>query len=144
MHAWDQHEHEPDAAYARFLAYRNLGPSRSLDKAYRASQGAEKRQAPGQWHKDSVAYQWVARATAWDIDNLKTHGERIVLNYVASLDSIADKLQAYLSNETTTIDNWRDAEAALAILGKIITGNAAAELYHTRRDTATADTDSAE
>src|SRR5262249_28786381 len=31
---WDQQPDEPDAAYSRFLMYRNLGPARTLDAAF--------------------------------------------------------------------------------------------------------------
>jgi len=71
---WEQLSGEPDAAYTRFLIYRNLGPARSLDAAYRAFVGssATKRaktqaKANGQWTKDSAQWNWDERARAWDI-----------------------------------------------------------------------------
>lgn len=35
--AWEQLPDEPDSAYARFLMYRNLGPARSIDAAFKTT-----------------------------------------------------------------------------------------------------------
>ena len=68
---WEQLDDEPDAAYARFLVYLELGQSRSVDGAYRAGneapKGTKKARASGQWKRDSAAFGWKARAKAWDI-----------------------------------------------------------------------------
>jgi hypothetical protein len=67
----DSPERLPDesaAAYARFLAYRNLGPARTLDAAYRAfrgvPEGSKRCRRPGQWQRESVQFNWAARALA--------------------------------------------------------------------------------
>jgi hypothetical protein len=56
---WDQQPDEPGRCYARFLLFRNMGPSRSVEAAYRlvarAKEG-EKRRAPGAWHRASQTY----------------------------------------------------------------------------------------
>jgi hypothetical protein len=41
-HPWDQQSGEPDNVYARFLFYRSLGPSRSMDMVYRLLHPAKK------------------------------------------------------------------------------------------------------
>lgn len=68
---WEQLSDEPNEAYARFLIYRNLGASRSLDAAYliagpTATKRNKTQRANGQWTKDSAAYKWRDRASNWD------------------------------------------------------------------------------
>lgn len=70
---WDQLENEPDAAYTRFLVYRNLGPTRSIEKAYlafTASNRVKSRRASGQWLNDSSTYNWQERSSKWDASQL--------------------------------------------------------------------------
>jgi len=71
---WEQLPGEPDTAYVRFLIYRDLGPSRSIDSAYAAATAGSApngtkahRRANGQWKHDSAEYHWPERARAWDI-----------------------------------------------------------------------------
>lgn len=65
---WDQLLDESARAYACFLVYRDLGPDRSLDKAFTRAQEAQEgtRKAPGCWHQWSGKYRWPERAQAWD------------------------------------------------------------------------------
>lgn len=70
MNAWDKRESESDEAYVRFLVYRNLGPARSIDKAYAATNRSKAKRASGQWNEDSITHEWTKRAVAWDIAQL--------------------------------------------------------------------------
>lgn len=64
---WEQRDAESSAAFAAFLAYRNLGPGRSLSKAWEASKGDRKGiGVPGQWRQWSVTHRWIDRSRAWD------------------------------------------------------------------------------
>src|SRR5258707_13385220 len=84
---WSQREGEPDGAYARFLVYCHLGPSRSIDAAYQTVAGAakgSKRRAPGQWFRDSQQWEWHRRAEAWDIFHLRQAGAPGVAEVVAA------------------------------------------------------------
>jgi hypothetical protein len=123
---WDQCEGESDAAYARFLIYRNLGPSRSLDLAYRtvqegqdgAPEGAERR-APGRWHNDSRTFAWVERARAWDIAMLAEHGQDAVLAFVGCLKQAAVKVLRSLDRLDGPAD-WKTAMESLNVLSSLI------------------------
>jgi hypothetical protein len=72
--AWErQAEHgESASAYAHFCYFRDLGPSRSRDAAFRAflaDQGREvagTEQAPGRWTRECSRWGWVERAGTWD------------------------------------------------------------------------------
>jgi hypothetical protein len=88
-HLWDRQKGESPAAYARFLCYRNLGPARSLEDAYRrylssskgqgdatgetageggdsaeAGKGRKRPVVPGSWKRECSRYGWPARAAA--------------------------------------------------------------------------------
>jgi hypothetical protein len=71
-HPWLKRPEESTEAYQAFTIYLLLPmSSRSLDEAYtvfKAYQGGikEDKRANGQWRKNSVAYQWVERAKAYD------------------------------------------------------------------------------
>lgn len=76
MNAWDKRESESDEAYVRFLIYRNLGPSRSIERAaivaFSTIETKRKKTKPStsQWEKDSATHEWRQRAVAWDIAQL--------------------------------------------------------------------------
>jgi len=115
---------EPEAAFRRFLAYRNLGPSRTLDAAYRAFPGVKKGvkrcRAPGQWQRDSVAFHWPARALAWDVSVLAQKGQAIVVRFVDALEFATTKALTALALETTKPTDWAEALKALDIIGSFV------------------------
>src|SRR4051812_42744623 len=80
LHSWAQQPVESDAAYARFLIYRNLGPERSLRSAFVAAMGGPQKAAkrlqrlPGHWMRDSQRWNWTQRAKCWDVWTLKEEG----------------------------------------------------------------------
>lgn len=77
---WDRQPGESSRAFAAFVAYRDLGPSRSIDSAWRAAQtkqAAKKRQkggrsaarrADGRFSAWCKKWRWVERAELWDAD----------------------------------------------------------------------------
>jgi hypothetical protein len=74
LHPWDRQENEPKATYVRFLLYRDLGPTRTVEAAYEkflgekaAGKSGETLSVSGQWWKDCSTYNWTDRAQAWDI-----------------------------------------------------------------------------
>jgi hypothetical protein len=74
---WDQLEGESNEAYARFLVYRNLGPTRSVLLAYAAlrpdapeSKKKQTRSASRIWWDNYRAFHWKDRAAAWDVAQL--------------------------------------------------------------------------
>ena len=71
-HPWDRLPGETGTQYAHFLAYRDLGPSRSIRRAYRRTrprleghpQGG-KREVPGSFWALAARHRWKERAGAW-------------------------------------------------------------------------------
>jgi hypothetical protein len=62
---WERLEGESDRAFARFCAYRDLGPERSLAKLGQAHNG-EDGWSRASLHELSEQWRWSARASAWD------------------------------------------------------------------------------
>lgn len=71
---WDRQKSESHQAFHGFAHYRDMGPERSRDKAFREhlvrclGRKETIRQAPGRWTRWSVQWQWSARANAYDDD----------------------------------------------------------------------------
>ena len=66
---WEIQPSEPPRWYARFEAYRRLGPTRSIERVFEAEvdAGAVNGRRPGQaWYKAAREWQWAERAEAWD------------------------------------------------------------------------------
>lgn len=68
---WERRKQESGKAYVAFLAYRDLGPDRSLDKAYASQTGQELngRRASRHWSQWAKDFDWVRRAEHWDVHN---------------------------------------------------------------------------
>jgi hypothetical protein len=127
---WERQDGEPEAAYFRFLCYRNLGPGRSLAKAAElytrqcggrgaAKKGTRKATSPGRWHVESSRWDWVARARAWDCHVLAEHGIDAVLLFVDAVRNAALKVREALD----WLDgpaNWKEAMETLRLLGTLI------------------------
>jgi hypothetical protein len=76
---WDQQEGEPDIAFGHFLTYLYAGPERRLAGVKKG----KKRQMPsGYIGTLSAQWHWPARARAWDISQMRTHGHDVVLSFV--------------------------------------------------------------
>lgn len=125
---------EPEAAYARFLVYRSMGPSRSLERAYQlATNSKEPQQVSGQWTSDSTRWEWVRRANEWDIHNLLTQSERAATLYASAVERYAERVFDALASA-----EFKDGDSltrAIDLLAKIFPGEALAALVASRADT---------
>lgn len=134
---WDRMDDESSAAYARFLVYRNLGPSRSVDKAYKsiAPKRVKSRRASGQWDSDSAQYNWEERAHAWDIENLTEVGQRVVVKFVDVLELAAQQLLESILSGRIKPKTWAEVTQAINVLGNFVP----AETVQKIRDIANSD-----
>jgi hypothetical protein len=136
---WDQQPGEPDEAYIHFLTYRNYGPGRSIDKAFRSTltsgQIAKKVSLTGhgRWGANCSRYHWVERVHAWDIANLKLAGERTVVRFVGALDLMADRILQAFENEKLKPKTWSQLENAVDLLGSFISAETVAQIRDTAR-----------
>lgn len=123
---WDQLPNEPDRAYARFLVYRNLGPLRSVAKAYNQAveiETAQKRQktsASGAWSENSNTYRWAERAAAWDVAMLSEVGQGAVVAFVQALQAYAQIVLGELTSGRLKPKDFRQLTEALGVLGGFI------------------------
>jgi hypothetical protein len=139
---WHQRPGEPDAAYNRFLIYRNLGPGRSVLDAYRstlrgngtgAGKGRKKQRIPGQWGEDCAAFHWVARATSWDRAMLARHGRQAVIAFVQALCDAATKTVRVIT-ELKGPQDWSQVIETVNTLGSHIDPETIKVLFaHPRR-----------
>ena len=63
---WERREGESVAADRAFCVYLDLGPGRSLQKAYQADKGSTSVKVSGRWRAWSAMNDWVERARAYD------------------------------------------------------------------------------
>ena len=117
---WDQLPNEPLTSYRRFLVYRNLGPGRSLDRAYEAIKGSKK-QPSGYFAKISGKFDWERRATAWDIENMADQGARTAVNFVKTLEILAAKAILDAMKPEREIRNVDQLLDVLNVIGNFIT-----------------------
>lgn len=67
--SWDRLPDEPANWHRRFLIYRDIGPGRKLEEAFRRTAAEEKLQGQrpgGAWREAAERYRWRERAEAWD------------------------------------------------------------------------------
>lgn len=72
---WERQADEPPEWFARFRIYRDLGPDRSMEAAWRlwnearpATERSNAKRAPSGWVGRSKRHDWRERAAAWDVD----------------------------------------------------------------------------
>lgn len=116
---WERRPGETAKAYAAFCVYRDLGPSRSLEKAAQAM-GYKSRKNFSVWHSK---HEWVKRAEAYDeyLERRKREehekailemAERHARLAVAFQQKIAQRIQMIDPNELTPQDLARWLEIA--------------------------------
>lgn len=117
---WDQLPDEPDKAYACFLVYRDLGPGRSIDKAYQSVSKSSKGRN-GQWLYYSSVYHWPERASSWDVAMLSQYGADTVVNWVKSLAKLSELAFAKVSSGDVEIRNLSQLLDVINVLGNFVT-----------------------
>lgn len=120
--AWEQREGEPNEAYARFLVYRNLGVTRTLDRAYRAFVGNRRKSSErsGTWQENATRFNWSERASDWDIDYLVSSGRDAAIAFVNALEKLAVKSLSALEDDKMQPKDWKQVLEAVNIIGSFI------------------------
>jgi|ERR1700674_3408463 len=153
---------ESPRAYRAFCIYRDLGPDRSLDQAWKrfcaASDPAKYRgsaRRPGHWAAWSQKYQWVERAEGYDDfieeENRSAAAERRrklhearskfqseeqqrIENQVRNADAVLDKMGTAPLNEVIQIT--KDGNKTTTTKIKAVNARGMAALLKSRNDTA--------
>ena len=120
---WDMQPGETLEGYSRFLAYRNIGPSRTLVQAEQVHGGTAKRKKTpsGHWTDESAAFRWRERATQWDIFHLREVAPELVTAWLAALMTIARKTLEKLTSQTCKPKTFRDCVAVIGVLSQYLT-----------------------
>lgn len=126
MADWEQLEGEKTQHYSWFLIYRNLGPSRSLERAYRAMKGDDQLTVPGNWANLSVRYRWPERAHAYDLATINEAGTRVVTLFVEAMGELA--AQAVQALRRHPPSNYAEAMRALEALATLVPAEAVAHV----------------
>lgn len=142
MSEWERLTDETEESYVRFLVYRNLGPMRSLDIAYKQFCNAHNRSkspqyASGQWKDDCAKYSWVSRARAWDIYNLTESGKETFVKFLATLNALVTK--AYQTIQNSKELNPDTVIRALDVIAKCFPPETVQALLMVARDTGNKD-----
>ena len=105
---WERYPDEPSFWYQRFLTYRDIGPQRTLSRAYRNwLQDVEHKEIlpgepapalPADWRRFSYVWDWKSRAQAWDDYNFQREAHiREELYRDALRNDIEESLEGYNS-----------------------------------------------
>lgn len=73
MPPWERQPNESARAYSAFCTYRNLGPKRSVLRAWRLRTGCEKAAVPGNWNYWRAEHDWKKRAETYDAEMERHH-----------------------------------------------------------------------
>ena len=119
---WDQLDNEPDRAYARFLVYLHLGPSRSIDRAFHVASKRTTGRAGGAWSADSTMYNWPSRATAYDINVLAPKlGTEVVINWSIAAGELSKQLLDEIREGKLRPRNFDQVLELFNVLSSLIT-----------------------
>jgi hypothetical protein len=127
---WLRQQGEPEAAYARFLIYRNLGPARSVRAAYLEHAGAaegRERQIPGSWQRECARWSWVSRAESWDCHVFTTAGEQAVVALVHAFRDLGRACVRRMAGRAPK--TWDELLRSLEFLARVIPKESIAGLH---------------
>lgn len=126
---WDKLTTESDEDYARFLMYRNLGPTRSVRECYfRYLQEYDNYQGrkngvrpPNSWQLQCRRNFWIERAAAWDVRNLSHYGQKIVALHSEAIAAIARKNLRAARRLNVGQKGWSDLQASIRTVAEYLT-----------------------
>ncbi len=118
---WERQPGEHRVAYANFVAYRDMGPARSLSKTSDLIGKSR-----GTLQEQSAHYRWVARAEAWDRhqENERRHEQRRAVReaaerHAAVAGAMLGKVVGRLQNLDTTALSPRDLAYWVEVATKV-------------------------
>jgi hypothetical protein len=127
MRPWEKRDGETARAYAAFLAYRDMGPERSVVGAYRVMAGREKAvRPPGYWKGWAERHSWTFRADQFDAhllhladSELKRRVGAKMSQWGALVDGLLAAVAKELRRRIAMLDREDLDERAISSLGSI-------------------------
>ena len=134
--SWEQREDESDISFDRFTYYLNLGPTRSVDKAWhawrltgtKAAPSSAERRADGAWFQDSAAHNWRARAREYDAHKFRTTNSAVLQRFTENLHDLAKGVGVALEDIRPT--TFKEICYAIRLLSRIIPQETVSVLLH--------------
>ncbi len=124
---WEQLEGESSEAYARFLAYRNLGPIRTVILAYAAfrpvtpkSKNKPTLSAPRVWWDNYRVLEWRDRAAAWDVSQMANAVPEAATTIFKLMGETARACLAQVANGNIKPQSFEELKDMVVILGNFI------------------------
>jgi hypothetical protein len=117
MQLWDQQLGESPQAFGAFVCFRDLGPRRTIDAAYRQAHPRRKAgaRASGPWRGWAKLHRWAERAAAFDARDAAT--AQAVHDHIIA-DVAADRAAQIIEFQRTEFDLARRlGEVAMEMLG---------------------------
>ena len=120
--SWERLPDELGRWFARFERYRLLGPTRSIEAAWRSETGAAKgskgKRPTRHWYAMAKACSWRERAEAWDATVFAESGRECVLEFMRTITTATRQANAgMLRNRPKT---WSQLLQTLNFLAKVI------------------------
>ncbi len=135
--AWDQRAGESNLWHKRFSLYLLMGPTRSLQAAYREEYARKhggattKKETASNWKTMASRWQWSQRAKAWDQEQLAMAGVALRNKMLALQEQRLDVTAELINRARTVLNNAHLEEADQAEARAMI-----AEMRMTVRDMA--------
>jgi hypothetical protein len=130
-HPWDKQPAESEQLYIRFLMYRNLGPTRTLRKAWfkwlaeqdllpESKEDQKKLQVSSTWAQPCALHKWAARAAAWDISNMTAYGSRTAVCYAMTMSDVSVKVSQAVKVHKPGDHEWTHILNTLRVLAEYL------------------------
>jgi hypothetical protein len=134
MSAWEQYPDESSEAFTAFCIYRDMGPSRSIDKVAlalnpeREHEGG-RRAAYGRLFVWSSRYRWVSRARGYDLEQVRIEKEvweserrelarkRLHVSHLM-LDMVTERLNGIQPDDipVNQLPRWAESAAKVSVV----------------------------
>ncbi len=125
--AWQQLAGESNEAYARFLAFRDLGPTRTILLAYASlrpgatqSENEPALRVTRIWWENFRVYHWKDRAAAWDVSQMASAVPEAATTIVTLLGETARVCLAEVANGNIKPKDFAELKDMVVILGNLI------------------------
>jgi hypothetical protein len=144
--AWEQLEGESNQAFAQFLAYRNLGPARSVLSAYastrlmvRQKEDRPTQSPPKAWWENYRVFQWKDRATAWDVWQLPHAVPEAAVTIFKLIGETAKVCLTEIANGNIKPQSFAELKEMVVILGSFISPEVVSTTLYNAGDSGAAD-----
>lgn len=122
LQPWQKQEGESNTEYAKYLVYQNMGPGRTVLRAYRAyKQDPNITTYSGAFRRLSTVRRWIDRASAYDVYAMSDRGTGIVVNWVEALVLLSERTLSAIIDQDLRPKNLEEALRIIDVLSQFVT-----------------------